>query len=236
VFPSWLAPDDSRSFLAAQFGRTPFARAGAAASAVTLFDWDVLESILQSRAPIDLATVAGGRLVAAPVPRCCDDVTALMRDGVSVVIRSAELHDAGLARLTESFARELAGEVHVQLYVTPAGTASYGWHFDFEDVFIAQTRGEKDYYLRANTVAQGAVLGEIPDFTAVRAETSPLSVATLIAGDWLYIPARWWHLVKCRQDALSISVGVMSPQELRRATRLPRGWSGRAASPQGAGT
>jgi len=51
--------------------------------------------------------------------------------------------------------------------------------------------------------------------------------ARLIAGDWLYLPPRWWHLVKCIEQSLSISVGVMSPAELGRARRLPPGWTGK---------
>ena len=35
---------------------------------------------------------------------------------------------------------------------------SYGWHHDFEDVFIAQTAGVKDDYFRANTVARDVVV------------------------------------------------------------------------------
>jgi ribosomal protein L16 Arg81 hydroxylase len=30
----------------------------------------------------------------------------------------------------------------------------------------------------------------------------------LIGGDWLYIPARWWHGAKCIEDSLSISLGL----------------------------
>jgi ribosomal protein L16 Arg81 hydroxylase len=52
--------------------------------------------------------------------------------------------------------------------------------------------------------------------------------ARLVAADWLYIPATWWHLVKCAEDALSISVGIMSPAALARAKRLPPGWTGAA--------
>jgi 50S ribosomal protein L16 3-hydroxylase len=155
-----------------------------------------------------------------------EDVTRLMETGVSVVVRAAERNDPGLARLAERFERVLPGEVHVQLYATPAGTNSYGWHYDFEDVFIAQTAGVKDYYFRANTVALDAVLGDRLDFGAFANERSPLMSARLIAGDWLYLPARWWHLVKCATDSLSISIGVMSPAELRRAHRLPAGWTG----------
>lgn len=228
MFNDWLTPNDPGWFLAHRYGRAPFARPGAAASAVPLFDWSILAGIFRNHCPIDVLTVASGRLIDVPAPRSCDDVAGLMRTGVSVVIRSAELHDPGLALLAHSFTRELAGEVHVQLYVTPAGTASYGWHFDFEDVFIAQTRGAKDYYMRANTVAAASLLGDHLDFTTIREERSPLSVATLVPGDWLYIPAKWWHLVRCTTDALSISVGVMSPEAKRGARPIPRGWSARS--------
>ena len=164
-------------------------------------------------------------------PRSADAVTKLMQKGISVVIRAAEHHDPGLGRLATGFEAALPGEVHVQLYATPAGTNSYGWHYDFEDVFIAQTAGVKDYYFRQNTVTRDAVLGDRLDFDAITAERSPLMSARLIAGDWLYLPARWWHLVKCVEDSLSISVGVMGPAELRAARRLPAGWTGRVAPP-----
>lgn len=51
----------------------------------------------------------------------------------------------------------------------------------------------------------------------------PLDVLTVSGGrlvdDWLYIPATWWHLVKCAEDALSISVGIMSPAALTRSAQ-----------------
>jgi ribosomal protein L16 Arg81 hydroxylase len=147
------------------------------------------------------------------------------------VVRAAERNDPGLARLAERFERVLPGEVHIQLYATPAGTNSYGWHYDFEDVFIAQTAGVKDYYFRQNTVARDARLGDQLDFTSVRRETSPIYQSRLIAGDWLYIPSTWWHLVKCVEDSLSISVGVMPPEALRDARRLPAGWTGTGKRP-----
>jgi ribosomal protein L16 Arg81 hydroxylase len=172
-------------------------------------------------------TVAAGQTVPVPRPRSLADAKQLLARGVSVVVRAAERNDPGLARLAERFERVLPGEVHIQLYATPAGTNSYGWHYDFEDVFIAQTAGVKDYYFRANTVALDAVLGDTLDFTSFTRERSPLMSARLIAGDWLYLPPRWWHLVKCIEQSLSISVGVMSPAELGRARRLPPGWTGK---------
>lgn len=206
--------------------KAPCARPAAALDALPLFTWATLERLLRSDGPVDVLTVAAGETVQVRPPRSHADVVRLMQTGVSVVVRAAAKHDPGLARLAERFEGVLPGEVHVQLYATPAGTNSFGWHFDFEDVFIAQTAGVKDYYFRANTVARDVLLGERPDFTLFRNERSPLMSARLVAGDWIYLPARWWHLVKCVEDSLSISVGVMSPGELQRARRLPPGWTG----------
>lgn len=226
MLTEWLAPDDLGWFMRSHFRTAPCARPGSAGAAVRVLDWPALDRVLRSDQPLDMMTVRAGQLQAVPVPRSLDDARSLMRAGVSVVVRGAERHDAGLAAVADGFAALLPGEVHVQVYATPAGTNSYGWHYDFEDVFIAQTAGVKDYYFRRNTVARDSLLGDRLDFTSIRRETSPIYQSRLVAGDWLYIPSTWWHLVKCAEDALSISVGVMSPEALRDARRLPPGWTG----------
>jgi ribosomal protein L16 Arg81 hydroxylase len=63
--------------------------------------------------------------------------------------------------------------------------------------------------MRANSVIQHPSSGSPPDFGAVGRETSPLLSARLIPGDWLYISSPWWHLVYSREEALSISIGVL---------------------------
>jgi hypothetical protein len=226
VLAEWLAPDAPSWFIEHHLRKAPCARPAAAMEAKALFSWQTLDRVLGSRQPLDVLTVSGGELIHVPRPRSRADVTRLLETGVSVVIRAAEAHDAGLKGLVQRFEAALPGEVHIQLYVTPAGTNSFGWHYDFEEVFIAQAAGVKDYYFRANTVAREAVLGDTLDFTTVRQERSPLFSSRLVAGDWLYLPSRWWHLVKCVEDSLSISVGVMSPEELARARRVPAGWTG----------
>jgi 50S ribosomal protein L16 3-hydroxylase len=230
MFESWLGPLDLPTFLARHLGKHPLANQGTAGPLAPLLTWQTLGHIVASpRVPLDLVTVASGRLVDVPAPRSLGAVRGLMERGVSVVVRASEEHDPGLAALAASFPENLGGETHVQVYATPAGTHSYGWHYDFEDVFIAQMAGEKDYYFRANTVALDTRLGDQLDFSGFRKETQPIMAAKLIAGDTLYVPARWWHLVKCTQDSLSISVGVMPEAALREARRLPAGWSGSAA-------
>lgn len=207
----WLASMPLSDFVARHLGRLPHAQPGTATCAVPCFDWDVLERVLASRPP-DVLVAARGRLVEVPPPRDLGDVRRLMRAGLGLVIRKSERQDPALAQLAREFALDLPGELHIQLYVTPAGTHTFGWHYDWEDVFIAQTVGTKDYHFRDNTVASDVPFSTRPDFSSIRRETSPMFGALLIPGDWLYIPRRWWHLVRSLEDSLSISVGVV-PRE-----------------------
>jgi 50S ribosomal protein L16 3-hydroxylase len=158
--------------------------------------------------PPDVLADTRGKVVDTPAPRAMNELCALMRRGVGLVNRRAEPHNGGVAWLVTSFGEDLPGEAHIQLFVTPAGTHSFGWHYDFEDVFIVQTTGVKEYLLRDNTVGRQRARGTRPDFERFRHEVSPLAAVRLLRGDWLYIPARWWHVAKCIEESLSISVGV----------------------------
>jgi 50S ribosomal protein L16 3-hydroxylase len=205
----WLAPQPLDEFLGSHFGRSPFARPAAAIDVLSWFDWSALDALVAARRPApDVLVASSGRLVDMPAPRNLSEVRQVMCREHGVVVRKAERHDARLAELAQAMAVDLPGVVHVQIYATPAGTQTFGWHFDSEDVFIVQTAGAKDYYMRRNTVAPRSP-EEYPDFETVRRETSPLVAARLLPGDWLYIPARWWHLVHSLEDSLSISIGVL---------------------------
>lgn len=222
MIDGWSSPSERTAFLAGIFGRQPYAQPGAALSSVALLDWGTIDRVLAFSPLPDAIAVAAGGLVETRTPRSSAEVRALMRRGISTVVRASERNEDGLHRLAAAFHAVLPGAVHVQLYATPAGTHSYGWHYDFEDVFIVQTLGIKDYYMRANTVARHTWIGGPLDFSAVREERSPLMKARLIAGDWLYIPRRWWHFVECLEESLSISVGVMPPGADRRTAGAVR--------------
>lgn len=202
----WLHPEPLSQFLRLRLGKAPFARPGAAHDVLGWFDWPVLDRLLGARSPQpDVLVASGGQLVDEPEPRTLAEARDVMRRAHGVVVRKAERHDPALAELARAFAHDVPGQVHVQVYATPAGTATFGWHYDAEDVFIVQTSGSKDYYMRQNTVAAAGTC----DFSLAGQETSPLLCARLLPGDWLYIPARWWHLVRSIEDALSISIGVL---------------------------
>lgn len=216
----WLGPRALDGFITEYLGRAPLVCPGAAASAVPLLDWDSFGAVLASDPPPDVMVAFCGRVVPVEPPRSLAAAQRLLRQGLGIVVRRSERHASAFANLRRGFAEDVDGDVQVQLYATPAGTQTFGWHFDLEDVFVAQTAGVKDFYFRDNTVASNVVRAAQLDFSAIRYESSPLHSARLLHGDWLYIPRRWWHLVRSVEDALSISVGVM-PVEASRALSRP---------------
>lgn len=208
MLSEWLGPTPVTDFARDHLGRAPFARPGSAAAATGAFTWEVFGRVLASPGDPDVLVVSRGRALELPPPRGLDGAKAMMARGLGFVVRRAERQDDGLAALAAALARDLPGETHVQLFVTPAGTHGFGWHYDFEEVFIVQTAGAKDYYFRENTVDRETPRGARPDFGAYRRETTPMATTRLLASDWLYLPARWWHVAKCVEDSLSISLGV----------------------------
>src|SRR5690606_28089511 len=139
----WLHPASVDEFTSDHFGRAPYARPGAAARVVPRLSWEVLERILQDGSRPDVLVACDGRLADVPAPRNGREARQILDLKLGIVVRKAERHDPELATLAREFARDVPGEVHVQLYVTPAGTRTFGWHFDSEEVFIVQTAGTK---------------------------------------------------------------------------------------------
>jgi hypothetical protein len=209
VLRSWLSEADHRTFTASRAAAAPHACIAALPSDVALFDWDTLDRVLTAKPPPDALVVRKSELLTEPAPTGAPGVRALFQRGSGVVVRRAERHDRELARVARAFADELVGSAHIQLFVTPAATHGFGWHYDDEDVCILQTVGTKTYYFRANTLSPAA--GERPgqpDFSRVREEKSPTMTCTLAPRDMLYLPRRMWHVARADTDSLSVSIGV----------------------------
>lgn len=208
MLANWVAPLNVDEFKRGVMQRSALAQPHSAHDALHLLDWATLGEILAAETPADTIVCARGEPLPLPAPRDLTELRAYMRIGVGLAMRHTQRCHARMRAVADAFERDLPGEVQVQIFATPAGTHGFGWHYDAEDVFIAQTAGHKDYFFRENTVERDAAFPP-RDFTGYHEETSVLQTATLIAGDFLYIPARWWHMALCREDSLSISVGVM---------------------------
>ena len=204
----WLAPTSLLQRQGASLGKQAWARPGVALDAVQLGGWDSLGRLLRAKPSPDVLVVAGGKHLQESAPRSLIELELLMRRGIGLCVRRSERHDPTLGELTSSLSACLGRHVHLQVFATPGGTHGFGWHYDSEDVLIVQTAGVKDYYFRENTVDHRVPRGGRADFSRFRVEKSPLQTARLIAGDCLFIPARWWHVAHSVEDSLSMSFGL----------------------------
>ena len=190
--------------------REPFALPGTGQELVHLATWEILPRILAQVPEPEVLVVRNGRYFPEIQPHSSDQIQSLFAAGFSIVIRNAERHDPGLLDLCNAFAQELRTRVAVQLYATPAGSHGFGWHYDAEEVFVLQTSGCKEYFLRRNTVHPSPVWDAMPKDMQYGRETSSFRASTLVTGDVLYIPAGMWHMARAVEPALSISVGVFA--------------------------
>jgi ribosomal protein L16 Arg81 hydroxylase len=220
---SWLGEVPKQQFVGEYFHKLPYSRSSGEAELCRLGDWAMLDRVLSADA-VDVMVVERGRRTDAETPRSAEAAQTLIADGCTVLIRHAERHDEALAELARGFQADFAAPVNVHVYATPGGQFGFGWHYDAEDVFILQTAGSKEYSLRKNTVNPWPIEETLPRDMRYEREIMPLMRCRLSAGDWLYIPAGYWHLAEAKSEetAISLAVGVMSRTAVEVYDRLRR--------------
>ena len=222
------------TFLAENMFRSPFAVPGGCRDVIA---WDAAATCerLLPQPELDLlVTREGHPWPGPPVNSKAIGETALA-EGYTLCLRHADRHDPLLAKLAADFQAAFLAPIDVHVYCTPAERPGFGWHYDAEDVFILQTEGTKDWWLRKNTVNPWPLVETIPADMRYEREIMPAMHCTLAAGDWLYIPAGYWHRTSAPQVSTSLSIGILSPtgidlidslrrdllQDLRWRQRLP---------------
>lgn len=196
-------------FMARHWTTAAYAAAGSAASWAAACDWPLLERLVE-RTPCDILVARGGVRHPGLRPTRMAEVRALLADGWSVVARQAHRHDAVLAAMAGAVSRAFHGPINLQIYATPAGKTSFGWHYDAEDVFLIQAQGAKRWLVRRNTVLPQPPPEGLQAEAPFARERSPIQECLMAPGDLLYIPGGWWHAGTAEGDALSISIGVMA--------------------------
>ena len=203
-----------REFLDRTYTRVPHTKAGGSAGFTTFSGWPDVEKILGKPGVDGFLAREGAMWEGGRLPPYAEART-LVDQGQTLVIRNAERHELELARLAEGFRADFAAEVNVHVYCTPPQRSGFGWHYDPEDVFILQTHGAKEYQLRKNTVNPWPLLAQMPKDLRYEREVMPLWSCVLRPGDWLYIPAGWWHSARgVDGDSITLAVGLMTPTAL----------------------
>jgi 50S ribosomal protein L16 3-hydroxylase len=201
------------AFMQEHFLRLPFALAGGCTDLRTCGDWPVVERVLSSPGA-DVIVGSAEQRFEGPPPTSLEDARKLLANGLTVGIRHAERHDDSLAELARSFVTDFLAPIDIHLYCTPAGKPGFGWHYDAEDVFVLQTHGKKEWWLRKNTVNPWPLVETLPKDMKYEREIMPAMRCLLAAGDWLYIPAGYWHRTECQEESISLSVGIQSPSAM----------------------
>ena len=196
-------------FLERHFLKLPFTRAGGCHDLTPLGTRAMVEGLMASPGADVLVGRAGepGRTPDRALPE-------LLEQGYTVGVRHAERHHPELAALAEGFRDDFAAPVDVHVYCTPAQQPGFGWHYDAEDVFLLQLAGGKEWGLRKNTVNPWPLVETMPADLRYEREVMPLLRCTLHAGDWLYIPAGYWHRGEAGEQSISLSVGLASATAL----------------------
>jgi len=226
-------------FLTEHFYRQPYAAAGGCERlenrAAAEWSATATSDRLIGQADLDLLVTREGKpWTGAPLKDAASGQAALA-EGYTLCIRHADRHAPALAQLAADFHHDFLAPIDVHVYCTPAGNPGFSWHYDAEDVFILQTEGTKDWWLRKNTVNPWPLVESIPADMRYEREIMPALHCTLQAGDWLYIPAGYWHRTSASELSTSLSVGILSPtgidvfdllrkellQDLRWRERLP---------------
>ena len=197
-------------FLEEFYTRLPHSRPGAAKDVTTAPGWERIRTLLEAPGA-DVLLSRQGRLWDGRGIPSFDEARRLHAEGYTITIRGAERHDPDLRRLAAEFHADFRAPVNIHVACTPSGGHGFGWHYDVEDVFILQSAGTKEYSLRKNTVNPWPVLESMPRDLRFEEEGSPVFTCRLEAGDWLYIPAGWWHVAKTELESISLAVGLMTP-------------------------
>jgi ribosomal protein L16 Arg81 hydroxylase len=136
-------------------------------------------------------------------------VYAEYRKGATINLLFLEQHWNPLAHLCKSINDLFGGLVHVNTYLTPAGTRGLTEHYDTHDVFVAQVYGSKHWRLYGQPFPL-----PLTSQNYKRPEEGPgepVADFTLAPGDLLYMPRGTVHQAVSNETAsLHMTIGVQA--------------------------
>lgn len=209
-----LAPLSLHEFSEEYLFRSPYAAPFKAGRFRDLISWELLEHIIKTEHE-DCWLPCRGQLPDEPQLANGKLTTTQMYEGFAqgrtILVRHAERAHPQLREIADDFYQVFNDPVDIQLYGTPAEQEGFDWHFDAEEVFVIQSVGEKEFRLRPNTTYPWPVPSNIPQQRFFQAERpTPEIRCWLKPGDWLYIPAGYWHKARAITPSFHLSVGIMS--------------------------
>lgn len=214
ILEELIAPLQLQDFLNMHYARSPFAAPLKAKRFCDLISWPLMTEIIDSGHD-DCWLVKEGFMHKNPELSTgrlqVETAKQEFQTGHTVLVRHAEKSHPKLAEIADDFRRLFFRPVDIQLYCTPANEEGFNWHYDLEDVFVLQSKGEKEFRLKPNSVNPNPLT--MPKDLEFHKEKNKTEIRCwLKAGDWLYIPKGYWHKAKALTDSFHLSVGVLNPE------------------------
>jgi 50S ribosomal protein L16 3-hydroxylase len=210
ILAELLEPTPLESFLGRHLRKEPFALPYKASPFCNLINWQLISEILPQHDNCWL--VRNGRLSQkdADGKLTLNQAKDAFKNGETLLIRNSEKAHQQINTIAQDFRDLFKAPIDVQIYCTPGGHEGFDWHYDLEDVFVIQSVGEKEFYLRKNKfkIGKSVVLPKTTAELALLCD-GPEIRCTLKAGDWLYIPAGYWHKARALTDSFHFSVGAL---------------------------
>ena len=126
------------------------------------------------------------------------EVTRALRQGATLVIDSVEEMHEPLREFAGDAEYHLRDSLQINAYASCGTTNGFDLHYDDHDVLVIQVAGSKHW-----TVYRPTRRYPLPGESAFSKppEDEPIFDQVLTAGDVLYMPRGWWHVVVPRNEA-----------------------------------
>jgi ribosomal protein L16 Arg81 hydroxylase len=219
TFQDLIAPLAEGEFLSLLYDRTLKFRASSGGNRFEgLLDWDTLRGLIERGVipPDRFKLTRNGN----PVPSRfylrngkidVTNFTALIAQGVSVVTNPIQWYVPALQTLCNDIAARIGEVTEVDAIVTSGSGGALRLHYDAFDLVVLQMQGSKRWRIYGPPVID-PVKG-MPEQKPP--ENAPLFDETLRPGDFLFLPAGFWHHCDNGPD-LSLHVAIM--------LKPPTGW------------
>lgn len=158
---------------------------------------DYFRVLKESEAAPTERWLVGGKIDLVRLEEC-------LRDGFSIIFNHLEEHVPALGALCQSLSAHLLENTSVNAIVSTGAEGALRLHFDFEDLIILQLEGRKRWQIFGPPV-----LNPVRRMAKVPAPqgASPIFDEVLEPGDFLFVPAGYWH--HCQTlSGRSIHIGI----------------------------
>ena len=215
-----VSPLSSDEFIDTYWGSRPVYIQGDDDKFAGLYGWDTVNDLLFSS-----RQYAGCRLLHQKQSLPATSFQKLdewLEKGATLVINNVDIVDPVLAKFQAVLSYELNTRININSYMSYPSKQGFDNHFDFHDVFIVHTQGQKEWVLFEPTRAY-PLHRQANQSKGKPPETEPCLKCTLTPGDVLYIPRGYWHYAVAATPSIHLTVGP----ESRSASEFMLWWAHR---------